>query len=141
MRSRFAKVLTCAGLLLSSVAITSDAVQADGLITQNFAYSYKTVSGTSYRYSNMSGFWQAIINSNPGTEIANDGNYGSQTTWKTASWQLTLGVSQTAAADFNTWFATYWAPDGVYATYRLNATGQVDAYATAYYTYYGGGTV
>lgn len=95
-----------------------------------------TLSSTSYKYSNMSGFWQAVLNSN-GCPVTLDGIYGSLTTWFTADFQNGIlgfnngGVMTPAMLNG---FQNATSPYGP----RLSFLGIIDGYGTRHYSYYGG---
>lgn len=62
------------------------AIAGTGFNQWSWASVGVTLSSTSYRYSNMSGFWQAVLNSN-GRNPAVDENFGSVTRWWTDTFQ------------------------------------------------------
>lgn len=132
-RSAVAATLLAAVCLCVPVSSTS----ADGLTNFYWSNSQKTLSSTSYRYSNMTGLWQAILNSNA-AGLSIDGNFGSVTGTATNNWRNAIGAGSGTSVTPSVWSATQNAVDGVYAPYRLNSTGYVDGYGTAHYSYYGG---
>lgn len=72
------------GASLSVVPIAVQPVHAvSGLNQFRWANAGYTVSNSSYQYSNMTGFVQALVNSN-GCSTPVDGIYGNQTLWWTA---------------------------------------------------------
>ena len=114
-----------------------------------------TVSSTSpYKYSNMSGFAQAVINSQGETcSVAVDGIFGNTTTWWLAVAQnFWLGYNNGGSMSPSMWNALYGVtfytdanglahPGGPNDPPRLNATGNYDGLGTAYYEFYGSGNI
>lgn len=133
-------VLAAIGLIASSfgvVASSSGQVDAgSGLNTWKWGDAGITLSSSSYQYSNMSGLWQAVVNSN-GCNIAVDGIYGNVTTWYTALFQNSIvgwnngGVMSPAMLNF------FHGATSVYGV-RLVYAGYTDGYGTQHYGYYGG---
>jgi hypothetical protein len=87
MTKRFARtrrMLVAVALLVSSVGVavssSGEVLAGSGLNRWRWGDAGMTLSSSSYKYSNMSGFWQAVVNSN-GCNIAIDGIYGNITTW------------------------------------------------------------
>jgi hypothetical protein len=126
-------------LLSTSIAMTNPAAHAgSGLNQWKWGDAGITLSSSSYKYSNMSGFWQAVVNSN-GCPIAVDGIYGSLTTWHTAVFQNDVlggnngGVMTPAMLNA--------AHGAVHPVYGLRCVYlYTDGYGTRHYGYYGGFT-
>jgi hypothetical protein len=95
-----------------------------------------TLSISSYKYSNMSGFWQAVLNSQ-GCPVAVDGIFGSVTTWYTDSFQLALFGTHNAGVMTPTYLNMFQNAQSVYGS-RLSYLFITDGYGTDHYTYYGG---
>jgi hypothetical protein len=95
-----------------------------------------TLSSSSYKYSNATGFWQAIVNSN-GCSIGLDGIFGNLTTWYSAGIQNgVLGYNNGGIINAQIWNGFQDAVS-VYGP-RLNNTFFIDGFGTRRYTYYGG---
>jgi hypothetical protein len=100
-----------------------------------------TLSTTSYKYSNATGWWQNILNS-MGKCIIVDGIFGNQTKNATISFQgdPLWGVTPAdGAVNTNDWNAVQFAKPPGSPNYRHQPTGYVDGYGTGYWKYYGGG--
>ncbi len=95
-----------------------------------------TLSTTSYKYSNMSGFWQAVVNSN-GCPIVVDGIFGNYTKWFTAVFQNGIFGWNNGGMMTPWWLNHFQTATSVYGP-RLYYTGYTDGYATQHYGYYGG---
>jgi hypothetical protein len=135
-KSALAGALVAPLLALCIVAPSAEA--GSGLNTFYWSTSGYTVSSTSYRYSNMSGFVQALANSN-GCPLTVDGIYGNQTTWYTAVFQNQIvGTNNGGVMNPSMWLAVQSAKDQ-WGFDRLGWGGAVDAYGTQYWGYYGGG--
>ncbi len=126
---------------LSSLAVTSEPAYA-GSGFNHFWWSDSgiTLSQTSsYKYSNMSAFWQAIVNAD-GCTIPVDGVYGSTTTWYTAVMQNHLFSTNNGGVMTPGWLYYFQsAGDTTPGHYpRLRETGYIDGYGTKHYGYYAG---
>ncbi len=124
------------GLVIAQLAVFTESASAgSGLRTFRLANSGISLSKTSYRYSNATGFWQTILNSNHCTCIV-DGDFGNQTRDKTISFQTGHGLFASGAVGPSTWNYINDS-QSVYGP-RLDPTGIIDGYGTAYYSFYGG---
>lgn len=127
-------LIMVSGLLASEHRV---AEAGSGLNQFTWSAANLTVSSSSYRYSNMSGFVQALVNSNACT-TGIDGNFGPITTWNLAVMQNgILGYNNGGVMDPGMWQAFQFA-GSVYGP-RLDYT-YTDGYATEHWTYYGGGS-
>ena len=95
-----------------------------------------TLSVTSYKYSNMSGFWQAVLNSN-GCVVVLDGIFGSTTAWYTSAFQNSLFATNNGGIMTPAWLNYFQNATSVYGG-RLIDKNYVDGYGTRHYSYYGG---
>ena len=108
------------------------------LNTFNWSSSGYTVSTTSYKYSNMSGFVQSIINSN-GCGVTTDGVFGPLTKSNLATTQSgILGSNNGGVMNAWSWYAFQNAVD-TFGYTRLSGSNGVDGYGTQWRGYYGGG--
>lgn len=96
-----------------------------------------TLSTTSYKYSNMSGFWQAVLNSN-GCPVVLDGIFGNVTKWHTAVFQNALFSQNNGGVMTPYWLNRFQNASHPAYGPRLSYTGYTDGYATQHYSYYGG---
>jgi hypothetical protein len=140
---RLSRVLSCAALIVVTSVVSVNppaALAGSGLNKFTWSAAGYTVSSTSYKYSNMSGFVQALVNSN-GCSIPVDGIFGNVTTWNLAVAQNgILGTNNGGV--MNTWswngFQNALDPFGLA---RLSSTTFTDAYGTQHRYYYGGGSL
>lgn len=133
-------VLAAVALFVSSIGVVAsssgDVHAGSGLNRWEWGDAGITLSSSSYKYSNMSGLWQAVVNSN-GCNIAVDGIYGSITTWHTAVFQNGIlgynngGVMSPAILN------AFHGANSAYGK-RLVYTNYTDGYGTKHYGYYGG---
>jgi len=126
--------------ILSSLAATGrPAYAGTGFNHFWWADSGITLSQTSYKYSNMSAFWQAIVNAD-GCNIPVDGVYGPTTTWYTATFQNHLFSTNNGGVMTPGWLNYFQlATDTTPGHYpRLRQTGFIDGYGTVHYGYYAG---
>lgn len=139
---RFAPV--SALLLFASVAVApvSPAYAGSGLNTWRWGDAGYTISSASFKYSNMTGFWQTVVNdlgSNT-CQLTVDGVYGNVTTWFTAMLQNEiLGYNNGGVMTTSMLNAVHGKKVG--SQLRLGEEGYVDGCGTIYYYYYyaGGG--
>jgi len=133
---RFVRVLGGAGVLCASVLVVPSVARASGLDQFSWSAPGVTVSNTSYRYSNMTGLVQTLINSN-GCTTGVDGNFGNITKWNLSVMQNgVLGTNNGGVMDPTMWSA-FQNATSVYGP-RLSYEMFVDGYGTQYYGYYGG---
>lgn len=127
------------GVSLSIVPVGAQPVHAaSGLNQFRWANAGYTVSNTSYQYSNMSGFVQALVNSN-GCSLTVDGVYGNQTLWWTAVAQNNLlGYNNSGVMNPAMWNAFQDARAQPGNFLRLVNTLITDGFGTRKYYYYGG---
>lgn len=140
MVRRFGRSVVAIVLASTTFAVGVERAHAGSGLNQ-FAWSGPglTVSSTSYKYSNMSGFVQSLVNSN-GCSISVDGIFGSLTTWYLATMQNgILGYNNGGVMNPSMWSA-FQNAGSVYGQ-RLAYQGIVDGYGTSYYSYYGGGAL
>ena len=137
---RIGRALAALALVASASVVGGDRVHAgSGLNQWAWHAPNLAVSSGSYRYSNMSGFVQALVNSN-GCNLAVDGNFGNFTTWYLAAMQNgVLGYNNGGVMTPSMWYA-FQAAGSVYGT-RLSYEGYANPYATEYWSYYGGGAL
>jgi hypothetical protein len=137
MRRRHVAVAATAAFLSSVIlAPVPAAVAGTGLNRFNWGGAGITLSQTSFRYSNMAGFWQAVLNSN-GCPVAVDGNYGPVTTWHTAAFQNGLFGWNNGGVMTPTMLDAVQSAQSVYGP-RFNPIGLPDGFGTQGYYYYGG---
>lgn len=130
-------VSMCA-LALILLVLSTPAAAGSGLRYWDWGSSGYTVSSGSYKYSNMSGFYQAVINAN-GCPVAVDGIYGSNTTWHAAVLQNeVLGYNNGGV--MTPWYAHQVQYSQSVYGYRLVYEGYTDGYGTRHYGYYAGQT-
>jgi hypothetical protein len=145
MTKRFARtwrMLVAVALLVSSVGVamssSGEVLAGSGLNRWRWGDAGLTLSSSSYKYSNMSGFWQAVVNSN-GCNIAVDGIYGNITTWYTATFQNAILGYNNGGVMTPAMLNSFHGATSVYGQ-RLVYTGYTDGFATRHYGYYGGFT-
>ena len=132
-RSVIASLCLFAGVLVGGSDV---ALAGSGLNQYSWSSSNVTLSTSSYSYSNMSGFWQAVLNSN-GCKVAVDGVYGSTTAWYTAAFQNSLFSTNNGGVMTPGWLSYFQNSTSVYGS-RLINTNYTDGYGTSHYSYYGG---
>jgi hypothetical protein len=127
--------------LVALVGVVDIAHAGSGLNTMVWGSAGYTVSSSSYKYSNMTGFVQALINSTGDTcTLTVDGIFGSVTTWDLATMENEiLGYNNAGVMTPAIWNAFYYAnPPG--QTYDALIQGTfTDGYGTQYWEYYTGG--
>ncbi len=126
-----------ASIVVVLAALPTAAAQAGtGLNTFYWQNSQVTLSSSSYRYSNMTGFWQTIVNANA-CPISVDGNYGDSTTWYTAVFQNSILGSNNGGVMTPSVLNSVQNASSVYG-YRLSIAGPPDGFGTRPYHYYAG---
>jgi len=131
----------CAALAIAPILVPSPPVAeaGSGLGTFDWASAGYTVSSSSYQYSNMSGFVQAIVNSN-GCSLTVDGVFGYLTTWWLAVAQNGI-IGSNNGGVMNAWSWTgFQTASDPYGQPRLSAAIYIDGYGTQHRSYYGGGS-
>lgn len=120
------------------VAPSKPVSAGSGMNTYWWWQSGITVGPSSYKYSNATGFWQAIINSPTGCTTQVDGIYGSVTQWWAAHTQNVI-IGSNNGGIMDSWAMSNIqlakAPGGFT---RLQNTGVTDGYGTQKIYYYGG---
>lgn len=141
-RARLAR-LAIVGLLPLAVTVgAADVAHAgSGLNRFRWGDAGYTVSSTSYKYSNMTGFVQGLINSTgDACTLTVDGIFGSVTTWWLAVTQnVLLGYNNGGVMSPAMWNAFYVAHPPGQSYNALIQDGFVDGYGTQYWYYYTGG--
>lgn len=130
-------------LILSAAAIGKSAPVEAGSGFNQFAWGAPgiTLHTNSYQYSNMTGFWQSVLNSN-GCPVGVDGIFGNVTKWHSALFQNAMtwemeGYSYNNGGEMTPWWLNYFQnATSVYGP-RLNYLS-TDGYGSARYSYYGG---
>jgi hypothetical protein len=120
----------------SPVASPRSASAGSGLNEWHWGGPGITLSNTSYKYSNMSGFWQAVLNSNA-CPVAVDGIYGNVTHWYTDSFQYALFGTHNAGTMTPAYLNAFQRAGSPYGP-RLVDLFYTDGYGTQHYSYYGG---
>ena len=94
-----------------------------------------TLSSSSYKYSNMSGVWQAVLNSS-NCPVAVDGIYGNFTTWYTAVFQNGVLGYNNGGVMTPSMLNAFHGATSYYGLRRVYL--DTDGYGTRHYGYYGG---
>jgi hypothetical protein len=135
--------VTTVAAVLTGILIPDPSEAGSGLNTYYWNTPQITISSSSNRYSNMSGFVQAIVNSFS-CSVAIDGNYGSLTTWYAADMQnRALGTNNGGVMNPSMLLAIQTADrpplyPGAPSVDRLEWPGAIDAFGTQLWSYYGG---
>ena len=134
--ARFAAIVIFASFYV--VAVESDAHAGSGLDRWRWGDAGETISMSSNKFSNMSGFWQAVVNSN-NCPLTVDGIFGNNTGWFTAVFQNEILGWNNGAVMNPSMLNAFHGATSVYGQ-RLSYTGYTDGTATQHYGYYGGFT-
>jgi hypothetical protein len=129
-----------AAALMLSLLPWQPAEAGSGLNVFRWGDAGYTVSQTSYKFSNITGFWQALLNSRAcGVQL--DAIFGSNTAAETVNWKNGLGIAPaTNTVNKATWDASQNSiVFGQGPPFPRLQSGAYNAFGTQFYSYYGGG--
>jgi hypothetical protein len=137
LRNRLGLIAACFAIAAPLVPSHDVAHAGTGLNTWHWDGPNITLSSSSYQYSNMTGFWQAIVNSDQ-CPIAVDGIYGNLTTWYTAVLQNHIFNSNNGGVMTPGMLELFHEVESDVYGRRLSDSLYTDGYGTHWYGYYSG---
>lgn len=135
---RVSRLIAVAVLMASTAGVATPAPTAmagSGFNQWRWGDAGITLSSRSYRYSNMTGFWQAVLNSS-NCPVAVDGNYGNNTLWYTAVFQNGIVGYNNGRVMTPSILNLFFVASSVYGQ-RL-VYFYTNGYGTQHFGYYGG---